>query len=88
MIERLVQYSRGSVGLAFRGLVVGALALTIGIGWHALSTQAASVGLSAPSDQAYPAESEEASASVSSTAVFTLTVLHTNDTWGYVDPCG
>jgi len=20
--------------------------------------------------------------------VFTLTILHTNDTWGYLDPCG
>jgi hypothetical protein len=87
MIGRLFRNSHGSARFASCGLIVGALALIAGLGWYALSTRAASAGLSALPDRVALTGSG-VTFTVRSTEVFTLTVLHTNDTWGYVDPCG
>jgi hypothetical protein len=68
--------------------VIGVAALTIGLGWYALRIPAADAALSAQPDFGSGVGSLDRARGVRSSEVFTLTVLHTNDTWGYVDPCG
>jgi 2',3'-cyclic-nucleotide 2'-phosphodiesterase (5'-nucleotidase family) len=88
MIGKLFRNPRCSATLACGWPIMAAIALTAGLGWYALSTQAASAGLSALPGQVNLTPPDSSSVSIASSAVVTLTILHTNDTWGYVDPCG
>jgi 2',3'-cyclic-nucleotide 2'-phosphodiesterase (5'-nucleotidase family) len=85
MIRRVLRELIPSVSL-LHWFTVGVLALTVGLGWYTLHTPAAAAGLSARPNQID--SGPMARAPLSSSGVFTLTVLHTNDTWGYLDPCG
>ena len=51
--------------------------------------QAAPEPTATSSPTAFPAPTATQSISLAETgATFTLTIVHSNDTWGYVDPCG
>jgi hypothetical protein len=84
MIRRLLRRLRLSI-TARRWSAVGAVMVTVGLGWYVVGIQPATAGSSAQRSGVWSSGPGQA---VSSSEVFTLTVLHTNDTWGYVDPCG
>jgi hypothetical protein len=88
MIGTMFRNLRCSAIDVFRWPIIAAVVLTAGLGSYVLSAQAASAGLSAPPRWVDPTRSDRVAFSVDSSDVFTLTVLHTNDTWGYLDPCG
>ena len=74
--------------------LIGALLMFLGLSWLALdvhaqvSSEAAFATISMAPTHAVTTNDTLATALGESTSVFTLTVLNTNDTWGYLDPCG
>ena len=68
--------------------IVAAALLFVALAWLALAAAAQGASPLAATDSGDASFAVQPVAASAATHPFTLTVLATNDTWGYLDPCG